>query len=659
MKHSIDNLKRITLASMIALELAACGGGGGGGSGGASTTAISDAGEDRVAARGAAVTLDGSGSSDSAGGALSYSWRQTRGTDVTNGAGVLTGARPIFAAPDKVETLSFELSVNGGAPDTVHVNVLEHNGRAFFVDGDNGNDATGDGSMANPFASISHALSAIDGPNIDIYVRSMANGARYDETAATLALPTSSSLYGGYGAEWVRDVGNNRTGLDGHSRAVNFSDVGADAWFSGFDLSAADGANASSIVSGVSAESGQGELTIEDNLITAGSVGPGVSGSPASSYGLRLAGLSSVQVLRNDIIAGSGGKGQNGADRFKNTNGGNGSNSTSINGGGGGAASNPNAGTNAGGNGGGGGPLFGVGAVGGNGHALPDGFQLGHPQGGGGAGGTRSSQNGLGGFGGDGGRGGDGGVGVGAISSGFYQSRNGRTANTGNSGAGGGGGAGGDGAVLGTGGGGGGGGAGGRSGEGGGGGIGGGGSFGILLSGIANAVVEDNFISSGVAGDGGRGGDGGSGGDGGTGGSGAPAGGLGGEAGGHGGGGGKGGEGGQGGGGAGGPSLAILVDANMAPIINNNTLTSGAGGLGGDGGDGGRKGRAGSSGSDGGAGATFTDVFSGPKGAPSEGGYSYGIYDLDTNDGLVPSVSGNTFSVGTPAKGGSSGEANF
>jgi hypothetical protein len=39
MKHSIDNLKRITLASMIALELAACGGGGGGGSGGASTTA--------------------------------------------------------------------------------------------------------------------------------------------------------------------------------------------------------------------------------------------------------------------------------------------------------------------------------------------------------------------------------------------------------------------------------------------------------------------------------------------------------------------------------------------------------------------------------------------------------------------------------------------
>jgi hypothetical protein len=616
MKHSIDSLKRITLASMIALELAACGGGGGsGGGGGASTTAISDAGEDRVAARGAAVTLDGSGSSDSAGGALSYSWRQTRGTDVTNGAGVLTGARPIFAAPDKVETLSFELSVNGGAPDTVHVNVLEHNGRAFFVDGDNGSDATGDGSMANPFASISHALSAIDGPNIDIYVRSMANGARYDETAATLALTTSSSLYGGYGAEWVRDVSNNRTGVDGHSRAVNFSDVSADAWFSGFDLAAADGANASSIVSGVSAKSGQGALTIEDNLITAGSVGPGVSGSPASSYGLRLAGLSSVQVLRNDIIAGSGGKGQNGVDRFKNTNGSNGSNSTNINGGGGGAASNPNAGTNGGGHGGSGGGLFGTGFVGGNGHALPDGFQLGHPQGGGGAGGTRSSQNGQGGFGGDGGRGGDGG--------------------------------------------GGGGGAGGRSGEEGGGGIGGGGSFGILLSGIANAVVEDNFISSGVGGDGGRGGNGGSGGDGGTGGSGAPAGGLGSEAGGHGGGGGKGGEGGQGGGGAGGPSLAILVDANMAPIINNNTLTSGAGGLGGDGGDGGRKGRAGSSGSDGGAGATFTDVFIGPRGAPSEGGYSYGIYDLDTNDGLVPSVSGNTFSVGTPAKGGSSGEANF
>ncbi len=661
MKNAIENLKRSVLVPVVVLALTACGGGGGGGGpiAAASTTATADAGVDQTAGRGAQVMLDGSSSSDSAGGALSYRWRQVRGSDVTNGAGFLSGVTPGFTAPDQVETLSFELSVNGSAPDTVHVNVLEHAGRAYFVDGDHGSDSTGDGSMQAPFASIAHAIDQVNAADIDIYVRSLANGARYDETAATLTPSSTTSLYGGYGADWVRDAVNSRTGVDGHSQAVEFANVETDSWFSGFDLSAADGANASSIVSAVSASSGQGTLYIEDNLITAGSVGPGVASAPASSYGLRLSGLNAVRVLRNDIVAGSGGDGQNGASRAKSANGGHGGDASGRDGGAAGSASNSSAGTNAGGLGGDGGGLFSAGSVGGNGRALTDIGSLAHPQGGGGAGGTRSAQNGLGGFGGDGGRGGNGGSGSGAIAFGFYQAQTGATGATANSGAGGGGGAGGDGTAIGTGGAGGGGGAGGRAGGGGLGGRSGGGSFGIMLTGINHAVVEDNFISSSTGGNGGRGGLGGAGGDGGTGGNGAANGGVGSEDGGHGGGGGKGGAGGQGGGGGGGPSYAILVGSGMSPSISHNTLASGTGGVGGDGGIGGRKGRAGSSGSSGGAGATAADIFKAADGAPSEGGYSYAIFDLDPFDGLVPVISGNTFSVGTPGANGLSGEINF
>ncbi len=663
MKNAIENLKRSVLVPVLVLALTACGGGGGGGGGGgsagASATATADAGIDQTAGRGEQVTLDGSSSSDRAGAGLSYSWRQVRGSDVTNGAGFLSGVTPSFTAPAQVETLSFELSVNGSAPDTVHVNVLEHAGLAYFVDGDNGSDSTGDGSMQNPFASIAHAIDQVNSADIDIYVRSLANAARYDETAATLTPSATTSLYGGYGADWVRDVINNRTGVDGHSQAVEFANVESESWFSGFDLSAADGANASSIVSAVSARSGQGSLNIEDNLITAGSVGPGVSSAPASSYGLRLSDLNAVRVLRNDIIAGAGGDGQNGASRPKGGNGGDGGAASGRDGGAAGPASNGSAGTNAGGLGGDGGRLFSAGSVGGNGRALTDIGGLSHPQGGGGAGGTRSAQDGLGGFGGDGGRGGHGGAGSGAIAFGFYLAQTGATGSTANSGAGGGGGAGGDGTALGTGGGGGGGGAGGRAGAGGPGGRSGGGSFGIMLTGIVDARVEDNFISSAAGGNGGHGGLGGAGGDGGTGGNGAANGGLGSEDGGHGGGGGKGGAGGQGGGGGGGPSYAILVGAGMSPFISNNVLASGTGGVGGEGGIGGRKGRAGTSGSSGGAGATAADIFKAADGVPSEGGYSYAIFDLDPFDGLVPVINGNRFSVGTPGANGLSGEVNF
>ena len=211
------------ISVLAILFLAACGGGGGGGGGSGndtSTAAVStttaDAGPPQDVARGTLVSLDGSGSADSEGDPLTYTWTQTYGPDVTAGVGSLSGETPVFTAPNGVSTLQFSLEVDDGngnrASDTLQVNVLEHLGPSFFVDGDNGSDLTGDGSRANPFASITHAVLSVPGPgsNYDIYVKTLDAGARYDETADEQFVPTGTSLYGGYDADWV-EVGTRTT----------------------------------------------------------------------------------------------------------------------------------------------------------------------------------------------------------------------------------------------------------------------------------------------------------------------------------------------------------------------------------------------------------------------------------------------------------------
>jgi hypothetical protein len=650
------------------------GGGGGGGNGGGSGggggdnvgTLTAEAGEDQVVGRDDQVTLDGSGSSSSAGATLTYVWRQTRGPDVTDGSGQLTGQTPTFFAPMSVDTLSFELTVSAGgtdsSPATVLVNVLEHDGDAFFVDGDSGSDSDGDGSMDNPFASISHAIEAIEGTssgNVDIYVRSLVDDARYDETGGTLSPPADTSLYGGYGPNWVRDHIDNPTGLDGASVAVDFEDVSADAWFSGFDLSAAGSANGSLTVSGVSARAGEATLHIEDNLIAAGDVGESLSSGPASSYGLRLADVGAVRVLRNTISAGAGANGQFGqtpANPNAGGAGGDGS-STTTSGGDGGSAGHTIGVRNGGGDGGDGG-----GAFGGSGADGADGKRVfGDRTGGAGGDGGSPGSPGSGGVGGPGGRGGDGADGVGTVSSsGFFRGNEARNGIGAESGAGGGGGGGGDGSFTSTGSGGGGGGGGGEGGSGGPRGISGGASIGILLFAVNDSLIEGNTVSSTAGGDGGQGASGRHGGNGGRGGDGAAAGGFG-NAGGGGGGGGRGGQGGRGGGGGGGPSFAILVGPGIAPVITDNTLTSGQGGNGGQGGLGGRRGADGSdaTASDGGSGGTSNVTAKAPDGTPSEGGWSFGIFDLDPDDGMVPAVLDNSIEVGEPGSGGQSGEQNF
>ncbi len=86
------------------------------GPGAENTPPVADAGEDLVVASGATVTLDGTGSSDADDDALTYSWTQTDGTEVT--LDDATSATPSFTAPTGPDSLEFSLVVNDGTDDS-------------------------------------------------------------------------------------------------------------------------------------------------------------------------------------------------------------------------------------------------------------------------------------------------------------------------------------------------------------------------------------------------------------------------------------------------------------------------------------------------------------------------------------------------------------
>ena len=85
-----------------------------------------DAGDDQTVAVGAAVTLDGSGSSDPDGDTLTYLWTQTAGATVILSADNV--AQPTFA-PDQTGDLTFTLTVDDGLEsdtDEVVITVTEN-----------------------------------------------------------------------------------------------------------------------------------------------------------------------------------------------------------------------------------------------------------------------------------------------------------------------------------------------------------------------------------------------------------------------------------------------------------------------------------------------------------------------------------------------------
>ena len=632
----MNKLLNPKMAILSGLLLSACGGGGSDSTDTdtsepllpPNTAPVADAGTDITVSRHFTVNLDASNSSDADGDALSYTWTQTAGPDITGGAGSLSGVTPAFIAPAEVDTVILELVVNDGtddsATDTIVINVLEDVNVAYFVDGDSGDDSTGTGSSDNPFASIAKALCEVTGDQQDIYVKNRTGNIAYDETtdpcpdsparetSEVLSIPTGTSLYGGYGENWIREHQTLPTMVNTLHHGFRFVSVAIDAWFSGFDVDAADSPAPSSSVYALYA-SGSAALTVSDNDLNAGDVGFGNAANPGNSFGIALMGLNSITVERNNISAGAGGSGLDVGNTFATE-----------------AASGAK-GANASGT------TFGLGGAGGG------------PEGNGGArGGTPGREGGQNGTTGNNGKGpaGDGGCG-GGVSSGGYDcagensngdaGRNGQNGGQGADGSAGNGGpgdriipaTGSNGNVARDGGGAGGGGGGGAGGAGGPGGPDGGASIGLYLFGINTALVDDNFISSGLGGNGATGGQGQVGGDGGASGAGGDGnngtfGGSGGD-GGNGGVGGKGGTGGRGGAGGGGPSYGIAVSAGLAPAITNNQITSGNGGFGGFGGDGG---------------------FGGT------GGFSYSIFDADINDGLVPVLINNTLIFGTAGNGG-------
>lgn len=629
-RTSLSNSFPLFYSFLLALVLPACGGSGGGADSETNnppveqnSTPYAVAGDDQDIVTGTLITLDGSASGDIDGDTLSYRWVQTHGPDVFIDADSLnTQASPSFTTPNEVGTLIFELVTNDGitdsAPDEVQINLLEGDiSSSIFVDGDNGNDSdTGERHL--PYKTIGHAITAAASGQ-DVYIMTRVDDLSYQESMATLSIQSGTSLYGGYGENWIRDANNNRSKLAGHSTAISYAAVNSPGWISGLDISAAVSSNASFNVMAILVEAGTNTLTIENNTLFSSDVRRGEVAAPGSSYGIVVKDIHNVKILGNDITTGIGG---DAVSPVKSNNGNKGDNASGVTGG-----TNYTQGGN---------------ANGGRGQCHLSGYI----ENSGGLAGTKSLLLTDGGKAGDGVTATDqaqmGGAGIAAIGSGtfanaLFRSLPGRKGSRGNHGCSGG--AGGRGGDSGTaefrldGGNGGGGGAGGQGGEGGHGGASGGASIGIWLfhTSIASEI-GNNIINMGSGGAGGLGSLGGDGGDGGIGagyskgectllgrcaGDGA-----------KGGNGAQGGNGGQGGGGAGGPSYGIFIGPNLAPFISNNQIMPREDIIGGAGGNGAAGGNGG------------------------EGGWSYGIYDADSADGMVASLLQNTIILGQGGSGG-------
>jgi hypothetical protein len=116
-----------------------------------------------------------------------------------------------------------------------------------------GSDGSGDGSMTHPYASMRRALTQVTAAQQDIYLRARAGGATYDESGASLVLPSGTSLYVGYGPAWVRDTSALKSALNTNAAGIDYSSLHDDTWVSGLSIHAAGSASADQDVTGIRA----------------------------------------------------------------------------------------------------------------------------------------------------------------------------------------------------------------------------------------------------------------------------------------------------------------------------------------------------------------------------------------------------------------------
>ena len=557
-----------------------------------------DAGQSLFVNAGSAVSLNGA-----AGGLFTgqpeYTWRLLQGPDlIVDGQAVRTldGIAPSFNASNEISTLIFELQVSVDgicANDQVTVQVRRDRNSARYVSFNPA--GSGDGTLNSPYATLEEEISAA--PGEDFYVMTQRTDGEVVPYSLVnpLRVPTGTNLYGGYDADWVRDVQTNPTLVELASSTPDLEgvfhfgelDVTSTTQLSGFilEIRAADATGDKDLVALSATGSGVDTLEVSDVTLNAGSV-TGSAALPGSSYAARVVALARFELRDSRLISGNGGAGAAGASGSAGQNGGSGAAARSgVDGIGRGGVGG--AGTNGGAGGRGGVGPAGSGGFGVRGATTDSTGTAGGPgRGGATAGGIgRDGQNG--------GNGGPGANGIGGLpggsalpSEGKFVPFAGLAGNRAKHGGGAGGGGGGafffgNGGAAG----------GGEGGEGGNGGAGGGSSIGLWLESVPNVSIRNNTIAAGSGGNGGNGGAGGSGGSGGRGGAGA-AGDLSGGQGGNGGSGGAGGIGDEGNGGSGGPSIAVFVGAGLEPIIADNVLNSGAGGSGGDNGAGGNGGES-------------------------------------------------------------------
>ncbi|MEO0617129.1 MAG: hypothetical protein AAFY69_13450 [Pseudomonadota bacterium] len=640
---------RPVLTALGAAVIAACGGGGGGDGGtpppsAGSPPSVSTTNQIVVSA-GDPVSLSAS-ATDPDGDTISFSWRQDSGASVANTTG-FDSSSASFTANSEVDTLQFTVTAtaNGQSDsETVYVIIVEDINTAVFVD----KDATGtpDGSIDNPFTELRSTFE--NAPNdSDFYIRTPASGERYvinGDNDSLQSLGSGQSVYGGYGADWVRDPELNKTPIDSVRVGVYHLNVAAPTVVSGLeiDIQAVEGDSTSGSLFGVLGQgSGAGSYTVADNSIVVDSVtARSSSASSAPVVGVYLTNLPTAAVRDNTMALGDGSPATDrggrtldaGRDGVPGEDARVGDNQT---------GGDPGASSGGGWNGGRGGDAgttsFEPGDGGGRGSGRTSPVVVS-----GGSGGTlgsdalgnRNAGDGADGDNGPRGPGGSGGSGRGSTGpNGVYAGALGGLGSDGWAGGGGGGGGGGSAGAAGVNGGaGGGGGEGGDGGSGGFGGAQGGASIGIHLARVTASDISGNDITTGNGATGGRGGAGSEGGSGGSGGLGvAGTNGLGdndGGRGGDGGAGGSGGSGGFGGSGGGGPAFGIFFGGDSGGTVTGNTITTGNGGTG----------------------AAARD--SNELASAGEGGWSVGIFDADTADGIAITQSGNTFAIGTPGANG-------